>query len=187
MDELIDVVDRSGNPTGKAVLKSEIHKKGYYHNTAHLWLFTSEGQILLQQRAATKTICPLLWDVSVAGHIDAGETPEKGIIRETKEEIGLDISEEHLNKIGVFECFQSYENGIIDNEFHHTYIAETHKHINELIPQKDEVEALKYVSLQEFELLLEHIGTNNHFVATNVHYYNMVLNAIAERINQSPH
>ena len=91
MDELIDIVDKSGIPTGVSVPKSEIHSKGHLHNTAHIWLYNSEGEILLQQRAATKVICPLLWDVSVAGHIDAGETPEQGAIREAKEEIGIEL------------------------------------------------------------------------------------------------
>src|SRR5690554_46614 len=123
-EEFIDIVTKDGVPTGKTALKSEIHTKGYYHNTAHIWFYTKDGRILLAQRAATKTIYPLLWDVSVAGHVDAGETVEQAAIREIQEEIGLTIAEGDLQKIGVFPCFQSYDNGIIDNEFHHTFIAE---------------------------------------------------------------
>ena len=74
MPEYIDIVTKQGIPTGKSALKSDIHTKGYYHNTAHVWLFIKDGQVLLAQRAASKLICPLLWDVSVAGHVDAGET-----------------------------------------------------------------------------------------------------------------
>lgn len=181
MDELIDIVDKNGNPTGLSALKSEIHSKGHFHNTAHLWLYTSKGQILLQQRAASKVICPLLWDVSVAGHIDAGETPEQGIIRETKEEIGLDISVEQLQKIGVFKCFQSYDNGIVDNEFHHTYIAKTDQIITDFTPQKNEVEALKFVSFQDFQQFIDDIGTNDHFVPANTPYYKFVLEAIGKQ------
>ena len=102
MEEYIDILTKEGNPTGESAPKSKIHQKGYYHNTAHIWFYTKSGEILLAQRAASKTICPLLWDVSVAGHIDAGETVEVAAIRETKEEIGLDISENDLIKIGVF-------------------------------------------------------------------------------------
>ena len=98
MEEYIDIVTKSGKPTGKSATKTEIHKKGWYHNTVHIWLYTSKGEILLQQRAASKAICPLLWDVSVAGHIDAGETIESGAIREIKEEIGLKIQEDDLEK-----------------------------------------------------------------------------------------
>lgn len=177
--EYIDIVTKEGKPTGKTELKSVIHQKGYYHHTAHLWLYTDKGDILLSQRSAKKTICPLMWDVSVAGHIDAGETPVQGIIRETQEEIGLTISETELNKIGVFECFQSYENGIVDNEFHNTFIAKLNVPRSQLIPQESEVEALKLVTLEEFESLINTIENNgNHFVPSNKSYYLFILNEV---------
>ena len=178
MDEFIDVVDLNCIPTGVSVPKSEIHNKGYMHNTAHVWLYTTTGEILLQQRAASKTICPLLWDVSVAGHVDAGEGIEDAALRETQEEIGLCILETDLKKIGVFKCFQSYPNGILDNEFHHTFIVQTKAKIHDFIPQKNEVESLKYVSIEDFENLLEHSDENNHFISSNRDYYLAVLKAI---------
>tara|TARA_R110002111_G_scaffold49709_5_gene87530 strand:+ start:11781 stop:12338 length:558 start_codon:yes stop_codon:yes gene_type:complete len=180
MDEYIDIVDKYGNPTGESELKSVIHQKGYYHNTAHIWFYTYGGNILLSQRSAKKPICPLLWDVSVAGHIDAGESIKTAAIRETQEEIGLTITQESLQKIGVFKCLQSYDNGINDNEFHHTFISELKVQLSELIPQKEEVEALKLVSIDEFKSILNNIGANNHFVPSNKAYYEVVLKNIIE-------
>ncbi len=178
MNEFIDIVTKSAKPTGKTALKSEIHSQGYYHNTAHIWFYTHDGRILLAQRAASKAICPLLWDVSVAGHVDAGETIEKAAIREIHEEIGLSISESDLKKIGVFPCFQSYDNGIIDNEFHHTFIAELYVPVSALIPQIGEVESLKLVSIYDFYELLEDSENSNYFVATNKGYYEKVMEEI---------
>lgn len=174
MDEYIDVVDKQGNFIGKSELKSIIHKKGYYHHTAHVWFYTKNGAVLLSQRSAKKTICPLLWDVSVAGHIDAGETPMQAAVRETQEEIGITISENNLQPIGVFECFQTYENGINDNEFHNTFIAEITESISQLTIQEEELEAVKFVSLDEFKKLIENIGADNHFVPSNKTYYELV-------------
>ena len=182
-EEYIDIVTKTGEATGKSALKSEIHSKGYYHNTAHVWLYTKEGDILLAQRAASKAICPLLWDVSAAGHVDAGEDIKHAAIRETHEEIGLLISEHFFEKIGVFESFQSYKNGIVDNEFHHTYIAKiVAEAFSYLVPQQDEVEALKLVSINVFQDLLDNSETNGHFVASNMDYYNKVIKAILDRI-----
>ncbi|MEO8932702.1 MAG: NUDIX domain-containing protein [Xanthomarina sp.] len=181
-EEFIDIVTHDGKTTGKTASKSEIHLKGFYHNTGHVWYYTKNGQILLAQRAATKTIYPLLWDISVAGHVDAGETIEEAIIRETKEEIGLTISKSDLHKIGVFPCFQSYENGIIDNEFHHTYIAELKVPLEKLKPQPEEVEALDLVTVENFKFLLADSETNSYFVASNRAYYEFVLEEISKMI-----
>ncbi|GAL81499.1 putative Nudix hydrolase YfcD [Algibacter lectus] len=56
MDEYIDIVSENGDQTGKVALKSEAHKNGWFHNTIHLWLFTRQGEILLQQRSHKKAI-----------------------------------------------------------------------------------------------------------------------------------
>ncbi|MGC6432528.1 MAG: NUDIX hydrolase [Jejuia sp.] len=180
MDEYIDIATKDGKLTGEKELKSVIHKKGLYHHTVHLWLYTKTNHVLLAQRAKEKLICPLLWDVSVAGHIDAGETAEEATIRETHEEIGLTLMQKDLKKIGVFQCFQSYDNGITDNEFHNTFIAELKVPLSNLIPQKGEVEALKLIMLSEFENLINNIGTDNHLVPSNKTYYQKVLSAITQ-------
>jgi len=184
LEDYIDIVDQHGKPTGVSVTKSEIHTEGHFHNTSHVWFYNSHGDILLQQRAASKAICPLLWDVSVAGHIDAGESPEQAAVREAKEEIGITISEVQLLKIGVFKCFQSYSNGIIDNEFHNTFIAKTDVNIKNLSPQKEEVEALKFVTIKQFLMLLEDSKNNNHFVPSNKEYYEFVVEAIKIEITK---
>lgn len=182
MEEYIDIVTKDGKPTGKSAPKSEIHSEGYYHHTIHVWLYTKSGEILLSQRSASKEICPLLWDVSAAGHIDAGEPMINAAIREVREEIGLMIHDRDLEKIGAFECFQSYENGIVDNEFHNTFISELKVDITQLKLQQDEVEAVKLVSLEEFKVLIKHIGSDNHFVASNKQYYEFVLSTIEKKL-----
>tara|TARA_R110002049_G_scaffold304526_1_gene499854 strand:- start:75 stop:632 length:558 start_codon:yes stop_codon:yes gene_type:complete len=182
MDEYIDIVDEHGKPIGKPELKSVIHQKGHYHNTAHIWFYTNNGNILLSQRSAKKAICPLMWDVSVAGHIDAGESIKTAAIRETSEEIGLTILEKDLQKIGVFKCCQSHDNGINDNEFHHTFICQLKVSLSDLKLQEEEVEALKLVSIDEFRTILKNIGTNNHFVPSNKAYYEVVLKNIIEAV-----
>lgn len=184
MEEYIDVVTKDGKPTGVTELKSVIHQNGWYHHTAHIWLYTKKGEILLSQRAATKPICPLLWDVSVAGHVDAGESIIHGALREMKEEINLTLSEKDLHNMGVFESFQKYKNGIIDNEFHNTFIAELNVPLSALTPQTEEVANLKLVSFSEFETLLEHSATNGHFVASNKSYYIKVLKTIQKQFQK---
>lgn len=184
MDEFIDIISETGEPTGKVALKSEAHKNGWFHNTIHLWLYTGKGEILLQQRSRKKSIYPLLWDVSAAGHIDAGESFIDAAIRETQEELGLQLKPNEITKIGVHKHLSTYSNGSIqDNEFHQVYIAQLKIDLEKLIPQKEEVEDIKLVSFNEFRMLLENSIHNNHFVATNRSYYLFVLDKVSEFLN----
>lgn len=184
MDEYIDRVTETGAPTGQVVLKSEAHKNGWFHNTIHLWLFTAKGDILLQQRSHKKAIYPLLWDVSAAGHIDAGESFETAAIRETHEELGLLLKPTDLIKIGVNKHETAYANDtILDNEFHHVFIAELKVPITKLTVQEEEVEAIKLVTLQDFTVLLENSKNNNHFIASNKAYYEFVLDKIKTQVS----
>ena len=148
MDELIDIITSEGKPTGKTALKSEAHKNGWFHATVHIWLFTKDKKILLQKRAITKKVFPGLWDISVAGHVGAGEAILTAAKREIFEEIGLHIEEKNLIKIGTRIHQVSHPNGIRDNEHHHVFIAELKTPVSKLTMQPEEVAGLKLWNLK---------------------------------------
>jgi|TARA_B110000238_G_scaffold197553_1_gene240346 isopentenyl-diphosphate delta-isomerase len=143
MDELIDILTPEGEPTGKTALKSEAHKNGWFHATVHIWLFTSDEKILLQKRALTKKVFPGIWDISVAGHIGAGEEIIEGAKREVFEEIGLQLKEKDFTKIGTRIHQVKHKNGIQDNEHHHVFIVELKVPISSLTMQEEEVAGLE--------------------------------------------
>jgi len=175
MDELIDILTSDGKPTGKIALKSEAHKNGWFHATVHIWLYTADKKILLQQRAFTKKVFPGLWDISVAGHIAAGEDILTAAKREVFEELGLPITEEELFKIGTRIHHVEHKNGIIDNEHHHVFIAELKSSVEKLILQKDEVEGVK---LFDLEVLTSTKNLENVLLPRFHDYYCMVYNEI---------
>lgn len=151
MDELIDILDSQGNPTGKSCLKSVAHQNGYFHATVHVWLYTRDEKILLQQRAPTKKVFPNLWDISVAGHVGSGEDILDAALREVYEEVGLQLYKEDLQKIGNRIHQVSHDNGIQDNEFHHVFIAELKVPVEDLIIQESEVAGLKLFELNTLQ------------------------------------
>ncbi|CAM1340329.1 NUDIX hydrolase [Tenacibaculum amylolyticum] len=181
MDELIDIVDKNGDYTGKTCLKSEAHKYGYFHPTVHIWIYTTDQKILLQKRALTKKVFPGLWDISVAGHVGAGEVIEEAALREVQEEIGFTIFSEQLYKIGTRVHQVNHPNGIIDNEFHHVFIAELTVPITELIIQESEVAELK---LFDLSILNNTSAYENVLLPEYSQYYEFVFNAIILKINE---
>ena len=180
MDELIDILDENGNYTGKSCLKSEAHKKGHFHPTVHIWLYTKDHKILLQKRALTKKVFPGLWDISVAGHIGAGENIEKAAAREVLEEIGFTISPKNLHKIGVRKHMVNHPNGIIDNEFHHVFITELTIPLNQLKIQEEEVDELK---LFDLTTLTNTKNLENVLLPRFHEYYCSVYNQIKNVLN----
>ena len=184
MDELIDILDSNGNFTGEVAMKSVAHKKGWFHSTVHIWLYTKDQRILVQLRGRNKDTHPLLWDVSVAGHIGAGEEIEIAAIREVEEEIGLGISKYNLEKIGVFKSIQKHSNELIDCEFHHTFLCELKVPLKDLTKQDDEVEDLKLIPLLQFSQDTYGEANLNKYVSHEVDYYAEITRAIKKKLER---
>lgn len=174
MDELVDILDESGNYTGQTCLKSEAHLKGLFHPTVHIWFYTSDGKILFQKRGRDKKTFPLLWDVSVAGHIGAEENVIEAAIREVEEEIGLQISPSNLDKIGIFKSVQKHSETLLDKEFQHTFLCELKASISNLSKQESEVEDLALFQLADFKskVILEDL---DGFVPHTTSYYKKII------------
>ncbi|SHN04346.1 NUDIX domain-containing protein [Polaribacter sp. KT 15] len=181
MDELIDILTPEGKSTGKTALKSEAHKNGWFHATVHIWLFTSDDKILLQKRAMTKKVFPGLWDISVAGHIGAGETILVAAQREVFEEIGLKLQEKDFIKIGTRIHQVKHLNGIIDNEHHHVFIAELKTPLSTLKIQEAEVDDIKLFNLK---VLKDTKNLENVLLPRFHAYYCMVYDKIIEFKNK---
>lgn len=178
MDELIDILTPKGEHTGATAMKTEAHRKGLFHATVHVWFYNKNGAILLQKRAKNKEIHPSLWDVSVAGHIGAGEGILDAAVREIKEEIGLIISNGQLKKIGIFKSVQQYGKEFIDCEFHHTFLAELSVDLDQLTKQQSEVEDLQLWPIAIFEQHLDNPNMNPQIVPHDATYYSTILKEI---------
>lgn len=179
MDELVDILDEQGNYIGKTAMKSEAHQLGLFHPTIHVWCYSKQGNVLLQQRGSKKSTYPLRWDVSVAGHIGAGESPEEGAFREIQEEIGVTIDISKMEKIGVFLMEKKHSELIWDREFNHTFLYCLEANTR-LTPQESEVQALEWMTLEEFEKRSQSNDTG--FVPNSMERYKNVIREIRLRL-----
>lgn len=89
-NEIFPIVDEMGNTIGSAT-RGECHNGSkLLHPVVHLHLLDSEGRLYLQQRPLWKEIQPGKWDTAVGGHVDFGEKVEDALLREAREEIGIE-------------------------------------------------------------------------------------------------
>lgn len=96
-NEYLDIVTEE-NVIVRRALRSECHgNPGLIHRAAHILVFNSRGQLLLQKRSMSKDIQPGKWDTSVGGHVASGESYEEAAFRELEEELGITgVSLEYL-------------------------------------------------------------------------------------------
>ena len=184
MDELVDILDSEGNFTGTTALKSEAHKNGWFHPTVHIWFYTSDGRILIQQRAKNKATHPLLWDVSVAGHVGAGENIEAAAVREIQEEIGIDIAKSNLQKIAVFKAVHIHSEDLTDREFHHVFLSELKVPLGALKKQISEVADLALVPLLRFSEETWGLANLRKYVPHGAVYYKRIVKEIKGAMDQ---
>ena len=90
-EEIIQLCDYDGIPQG-SVARSICHKNpSLIQMVVHLLIFNSRGDIFLQKRSNTKDAYPGMWDSSVGGHVGAGEDTYAALVRESKEELGIEL------------------------------------------------------------------------------------------------
>ena len=155
MEEYFDVLNEKGNYTGRIETREKCHKDGLWHKAVHVWIVNDNNEILLQYRCAEKSLYPNLWDCSFAGHIGVGESSIEGLIREGKEELGIEVDLEKLEFVMTITVENVVYEKIISNEFDDVYILRQNIDINEIKFQKEEVSDAKYVSLEKFFEFIE--------------------------------
>ena len=90
--ELWDIYDKEKKLTGRTMMRNDWNlKEGEYHLTVLGVIHRSDGRFLITKRADTKAWAPGLWEVS-GGAAQAGEASSEAVVREVKEETGLDVS-----------------------------------------------------------------------------------------------
>ncbi|WP_347921729.1 NUDIX domain-containing protein [Pontimicrobium sp. SW4] len=182
MQEYIDIWTENGIPTGTNCLKDEAHLKGLFHPTVHIWFYTKNGHILLQQRSKHKETFPSFWDVSVAGHILAGESILEAALREIKEEIGLDIIKNNLIQIDIRKNVNVHPNGIKDCEFQHVFLCELLADVNNLKIQEEEVDGITLISLDKLKFYAENRNEAFKLVPADYTYYTFIINQVSKML-----
>ena len=135
MMENVILVDEKDNETG-LMPKLEAHQKGELHRALSVFIFNSNGQVLMQQRALHKYHSGGLWSNTCCSHPRPGEAIQAAAQRRLKEEMGIDcILEPAFN----FIYKAALDNGLVEYEYDHVFIGKS-----DAVPQPDAEEVCDY-------------------------------------------
>lgn len=120
--ELLDVLDDDGERTDEVLSRGEVHSRGLWHRSFHLWIVSSDRLVLFQRRADSKQVEPGRIDVSAAGHYGAGED-QNAVLREVDEELGF-LPEAHELHHLVTRRTERFYDDVTDREFQDVYLLQ---------------------------------------------------------------
>ncbi|SQB42624.1 isopentenyl-diphosphate delta-isomerase [Citrobacter koseri] len=121
--EHVILLDEQGNPDGILEKYAAHTSDTLLHLAFSCWLFNTQGQLLVTRRSLSKKAWPGVWTNSVCGHPQQGESTEAAIIRRSRFELGVEIT----NLTPVYPDFRyraTDPNGIVENEVCPVYAAQ---------------------------------------------------------------
>lgn len=144
-EELIEVVTED-NRLVEIRPRKIVHQTGLWHRGVHIFLFTQEGKLLVQQRSERQDTYPLALDCSVSEHLRPGEGYLEGAIRGLKEELGV----ENIPLQRLLQFRMNYGPG--DNMINELYEGSIKPH--EIDPDMNEINRILYCFPSELEHLM---------------------------------
>jgi len=140
-EDLVVLVDQADVEIG-TTNKTEAHDKGLFHRAVSVFLFDSQGRLLIQKRAATKHTFAGLWANSSCTHPRPGESSVEAGRRSLRNELGLDAE---LIDIATFDYRATDETtGLTEAELDHVLIGIADQ---EPEPSPDEVADHEWITI----------------------------------------
>ena len=144
--ERFDLYDSHRRFIGRTIARGEDVPEGLRRLVVHVCVFNRKGEMLIQQRQSFKEGWPNLWDVSVGGGVQAGETTQQAARRELMEELGLDYN---------FEGEAPMLTTTFCKGFDDIYIIHAEPDLASLRLQSEEVQAVRWANKDEVLAMID--------------------------------
>jgi farnesyl-diphosphate farnesyltransferase len=129
--------------------KIKTHQLGVLHRAFSIFIFNSEGLLLLQKRTRTKYHSKGLWSNTCCGHPRLNETTQQASRRRLREEMGFDCK---MKEVFQFVYRAKLDGGLIEHEYDHVFVGEFE---GDPLPDKNEVDDWKWINLAALNLDLQ--------------------------------
>lgn len=125
--------------------KLEAHRQAKLHRAFSVFIFNSQGQMLLQQRAENKYHSAGLWTNACCSHPSPGEDTNLAVQRRLQEEMGFTTD---VIRIFDFTYKAEFDNGLVEHEFDHVYLG---VYNGEIFPNPDEVQDFCFKQIEQIK------------------------------------
>ena len=153
--ENLIIVDFEDNEIGN-LSKLECHEnKGVLHRAFSIFLFNTNGQLLIQQRSSQKKLWPLFWSNTCCSHPRKGEEILDAAHRRLSDELG--IKKVTLEYVYKFSYTAEYKNIGSENELCSVFLGKIDE---DLDINENEISLVKYIDTRD---LLNKMKNKNEF------------------------
>lgn len=152
--EYWDIYDKDKKRTGRTMMRNDwCLKDDEYHLTVLGVVCRPDGKFLITKRVMTKHWAPGWWEVS-GGGVSAGEESEEAVVREVREETGLDVTTDQWKKEYLF-TYKRENPGKGDNYFVDVYRFCGEFDESDVHPQESETDGFMLATLDEIKAFAE--------------------------------
>jgi isopentenyl-diphosphate delta-isomerase len=150
MEEKVVLVNEKNEVLG-TMPKMEAHEKGVLHRAISILIYNKEGEMLIQQRAASKYHWPLIWSNAVCSHPRENESFQEAAERRLKEELNINCS---LKEVYNFIYKAEDElTGLIEHEYDTVFEG---RFDGEIPFNPEEIASIRWIALGDLIQEIKH-------------------------------